>query len=104
MTLAGLIEMLQEDPPETVVPGHGAPLRPLDALSIAEADLSYLRSLHAAVVATLSRGGAREQARAAGLAVDLPRECPSDLAEMRAFNVDRQIEEFLTAPEQTTAE
>jgi hydroxyacylglutathione hydrolase len=103
MTLAGLIEMLREDPPETVIPGHGPPLQALDALSIAEADLSYLRSLHAAVVDALSRGGTRDKARAAGLAVDLPRECPPDLEEMRGFNVDRQIEEVITAPSEAAA-
>jgi glyoxylase-like metal-dependent hydrolase (beta-lactamase superfamily II) len=103
ITLAGLIEMLREDPPETVIPGHGQPLQALDALSIAEADLFYLRSLHAAVVDALSRDGTRDEARAAGLAVDLPRECPPDLEEMRGFNVDRQIEEILTAPSETAA-
>jgi hydroxyacylglutathione hydrolase len=99
ITLAGLIEILREDPPETVIPGHGPPLHALDALSIAEADLSYLRSLHRAVVDALARDGTRDEAHAAGLAVDLPRECPPDLEEMRVFNVDRQIEELLTAPE-----
>jgi glyoxylase-like metal-dependent hydrolase (beta-lactamase superfamily II) len=94
ITLTGLIEMLREDPPDTVIPGHGPPLRALAALSIAEADLSYLRSLYAAVVDALSRSGTRDEARAAGLAVDLPRECPPDLEEMRGFNVDRQIEEI----------
>jgi hydroxyacylglutathione hydrolase len=102
-TLAGLIEMLREDPPETVIPGHGPPLHVSDALSIAEADLSYLRSLHAAVVDALSRHGTRGEARAAGLAVDLPRECPPDLEEMRGFNVDRQIEEILPAPSEAAA-
>ncbi len=101
IALAGLIEMLREDPPETVIPGHGPPLQAPDALSIAEADLSYLRSLHSAVVDVLSGDGTRDDARAAGLAVDLPRECPPDLEEMRGFNVDRQIEEILTAPSET---
>jgi glyoxylase-like metal-dependent hydrolase (beta-lactamase superfamily II) len=104
ITLAGLIEMLREDPPETVIPGHGPPLQALDALSIAEADLSYLRALHAAVVDALSRDGTGDEARAAGLAVDLPRECPPDLEEMRAFNVDRQIEELLPAPSEAAPE
>jgi glyoxylase-like metal-dependent hydrolase (beta-lactamase superfamily II) len=104
ITLAGLIEMLREDPPETVIPGHGPPLQALDALSIAQADLFYLRSLCAAVVDALSRDGTREEARAAGLAVDLPRECPPDLEEMRGFNVDRQIEEILGAPSEAEAE
>jgi len=103
ITLAGLIEMLREDMPETVIPGHGPPLRAPDALRIAEADLSYLRSLSAAVGEVLSRDGTREDARAAGLAVDLPRECPPDLEEMRGFNVDRQIDEMLPAPSEAAA-
>ena len=98
ITLAGLIEMLREDPPDTVIPGHGPPLQAHDALSVAEADLSYLRSLYKAVVDALSRDGTRDEARAAGMAVELPRECPPDLEEMRGFNVDRQIEEILPAP------
>jgi glyoxylase-like metal-dependent hydrolase (beta-lactamase superfamily II) len=39
-TLAGLIETLREDPAETVIPGHGPPLEPEEALRIAEADLN----------------------------------------------------------------
>jgi glyoxylase-like metal-dependent hydrolase (beta-lactamase superfamily II) len=103
ITLAGLIEMLREDPLQTVIPGHGLPLQALDALSIAEADLSYLRSLYAAVVDALSGEGTRDDARAAGLAVELPRECPPDLEEMRGFNVDRQIEAILPAPSEAAA-
>jgi hydroxyacylglutathione hydrolase len=101
--LAGLIEMLREDPPETVIPGHGPPLQAHEALSIAEADLSYLRSLNAVVVDALSRDVTRDEVRAAGLAVDLPRECPPDLEEMRGFNVDRQIDEILPAPAEAAA-
>jgi glyoxylase-like metal-dependent hydrolase (beta-lactamase superfamily II) len=99
MTLAGLIEMLRDDPPETVIPGHGPPLEAEDALGVAEADLRYLRSLHAAVVDALTHDGTRVEARAAGLAVELPRESSPDLDEMRGFNVDRQIEEILPVPE-----
>lgn len=94
-TLAGLIEMLREDPPDAVIPGHGPPLEARAALSVAEADLSYLRALHAAVAGALARGGTRDEAHAAGVAVDLPRECPPDFEEMRGFNVERQIEEIL---------
>jgi glyoxylase-like metal-dependent hydrolase (beta-lactamase superfamily II) len=89
-TLAGLIETLRTDPPEAVIPGHGPPLEPADALRIAEADLVYLRALHAAVAGAATR----EEAHAAGSAVDLPRECAPDLAEMQGFNVDRQIDEI----------
>lgn len=91
LTLAGLIETLREDPPELVIPGHGSPLAPNEALRIAEADLSYLRALHAAV----AEAGTREEAHTAGSAVELPRDCAPDLAEMRGFNVDRQIDEIL---------
>jgi hydroxyacylglutathione hydrolase len=97
LTLAGLIELLREDPPETVFPGHGPPLTAEEALGVAEADLRYLRSLHAAVVDALARDETRDEARATGLAVPLPRECSPDLEEMRGFNVDRQIEEIVPA-------
>ena len=89
-TLAGLIETLREDPPETVIPGHGPSLEPGEALRLAEADLAYLRALHEVVV----EAATREEAHAAGSAVELPRECAPDLAEMRGFNVDRQIDEI----------
>jgi len=97
MTLAGMIEMLTADPPEVVIPGHGPPLDPAQALDVAGADLRYLRAMHDAVVGALNRGGTRDEARETGLAVDLPRECPPDLEEMRGFNVDRQIDEILPA-------
>lgn len=96
-TLAGLIEMLREDPPDAVIPGHGAPLGVEEALGIADADLGYLRALHEAVLDAVSRGCSREEVRAAGAAVDLPRPCAPDLEEMRGFNVDRQIEEVIAA-------
>lgn len=89
-TLAGLVELLREDTPETVIPGHGPPLESDAALRIAEADLAYLRSLHAAVVGAATR----EEARVAGMAVELPRPCAPDLADERGFNVERQIDEI----------
>ena len=101
MTLAGLLELLREDPPETVIPGHGPPISAEEAIGIAEADLGYLRSLHRAVVDALSGGETRDDARAAGLAVALPRASSPDLEEMRGFNVDREIDEIL--PGATTA-
>ena len=95
LTLAGLIELLREDPPETVIPGHGPALTAEEALSVAEADLGYLRSLHVAVVDALAGDGTRDEAQAAGLAVALPRASSPDLDEMRSFNVEREIEELL---------
>ena len=96
-TLARLVEVLREDPPDAVIPGHGPPLGVKEALGIAEADLAYLRALHEAVLDAVRHGWSRERVRAAGLAVDLPRPCASDLEEMRGFNVERQIDEVLAA-------
>jgi glyoxylase-like metal-dependent hydrolase (beta-lactamase superfamily II) len=95
MTLAGLIDLLRHDPPAQVVPGHGPALTAGEALAIAEADLVYLRALHDAVAGALAAGAEREQARAAGLAVEPPREAAADLAGMRSANVDSQLDELL---------
>jgi glyoxylase-like metal-dependent hydrolase (beta-lactamase superfamily II) len=91
-TLASLIELLRNDPPENVFPGHGPALTAAEALVVAEADLVYLRALRDAVA---TAGHDREQARAAGLAVPLPRPAPDDLAGMHAGNVEAQLEELL---------
>ena len=88
-TLAALIDLLRRDPPRRVVPGHGPELSAADALAIAEADLRYLCELHDAVAA----GPTREEARAAGLAVELPRPAADDLAEARAANVEVALAE-----------
>ena len=96
-TLAGLIDVLRHDPPATVVPGHGPALTSAEALQVAEADLAYLRGLRDAVARELTEGADRERARAAGLAVPIPRAAPDDLAEMHAANVEAQLAELLPA-------
>jgi glyoxylase-like metal-dependent hydrolase (beta-lactamase superfamily II) len=93
-TLAGLIEVLRDDPPAAVVPGHGPSLTAAEALGIAEADLAYLRALRDAVAAA---GDDRARARAAALAVPLPRPAPAELAGMHAGNVELQLEELFPA-------
>jgi glyoxylase-like metal-dependent hydrolase (beta-lactamase superfamily II) len=93
-TLAGLVELLRNDPPAAVVPGHGPPLTAAQARAIAEADLAYLHALRDAVAAA---GDDRARARAAALAVPLPRPAPDELAEMHAGNVELQLEELLPA-------
>jgi hypothetical protein len=75
-----------------VVPGHGPPLTAAEALVVAQADLAYLHALRDAVA---TAGGDREKARAAGLAVPLPRPAPADLAGMHEGNVEAQLEELL---------
>jgi glyoxylase-like metal-dependent hydrolase (beta-lactamase superfamily II) len=88
-TLAALIDLLRHDPPGRVVPGHGPELTAAEALAIAEADLAYLLELHDAV----ARGATREDASAAGLAVELPRPAADDLAEAQAANVEAALSE-----------
>ena len=68
-TLASLVELLRNDPPAHVVPGHGPALTAEEALTIAEADLAYLRALRDAVAASPDD---RERARAAAIAVRCP--------------------------------
>jgi hydroxyacylglutathione hydrolase len=91
-TLASLIELLRNDPPAHVVPGHGPVLTAAEALAIAEADLEYLRALRDAVAASRDD---REGARSAAIAVALPRPAPDELAPMHAGNVEAQLEELL---------
>ncbi|MDX6411266.1 MAG: hypothetical protein QOE91_782, partial [Gaiellaceae bacterium] len=94
-TLATLIELLRNDPPAHVVPGHGPAHTAAEALSIAEDDLAYLRALRGAALAA---GDERERARAAAIAVPLPRAAPDDLAAMHARNADMQLAELLAEP------
>jgi glyoxylase-like metal-dependent hydrolase (beta-lactamase superfamily II) len=94
LTLAGLIDLLRNDPPARVFPGHGPELTAAEALEIAEQDLAYLHRLRDAV-ASLLRSGGRSAAREAGLAVRLPREAPSDLSAGHVANVEAQLGELV---------
>ena len=100
-TLAGLIELLRHDPPGRIYPGHGPPLTAAEALAIAETDLAYLRDLRDEIAASLADGRTAVAARAAGLAVALPREASPDLVAMRAANVEAQLEELLPMKDAT---
>ena len=91
-TLASLIDLLRNDPPAHVMPGHGPALTAAEALTIAEADLAYLRAIRDAVV---EARGDRDQARSAAMAVSPPRPAADDLGQMRAGNVEAQVEELL---------
>jgi len=91
-TLAGLVDLLETDPPAHVVPGHGPALTAGEALAIARADLAYLRALRDAVAGAR---GDRDAARAAAASVPPPRSAPDDLAESLASNVEAQLAELL---------
>jgi len=95
-TLAGLIDLLRNDPPETVASGHGPLLDAAQALAIAEADLDYLHRLRAAVAEALP--GGRDAAFAAGLAVEPPRPAwPEFHDESQRGNVEAQLAELREA-------
>lgn len=94
MTLAGLVTLLEHDPPGQVFPGHGPPLGAGDALETARQDLAYLHELRAAVAGALA-SGTTDTARDAGRAVRPPRAAPSDLADELAGNVESQLAELV---------
>jgi hydroxyacylglutathione hydrolase len=93
-TLAGLIDLLEHDPPALVIPGHGGPLDPGEARAIAISDLDYLHALRHAVAGSLADGTGREAALAAAQAVPPPRSLPIDAPEARR-NAERQYEELV---------
>jgi hydroxyacylglutathione hydrolase len=93
-TLSGLIDLLEHDPPASVIPGHGAPLTASEATAIAIADLEYLHALRAAVGHSIAAGADREAALAAATAVAPPRSLPIDAPEARR-NAERQYEELV---------
>jgi glyoxylase-like metal-dependent hydrolase (beta-lactamase superfamily II) len=88
-TLAALIDLLGHDPPGRVFPGHGPELTADEAFAVAEADLGYLWELHDAVALCTTR----EDARAAGLAVEVPRPAAGDLAQAQGANVEAALAE-----------
>lgn len=88
-TLTALIDLLRADPPARVVPGHGPELTAADALAVAEADLTYLWELHDAVASATTP----DEARIAGLAVEVPRPAADDLVDERAANIEAALAE-----------
>ena len=94
-TLATLIDVLENDPPALVIPGHGPAHSAAAALEIARADLTYVHAIRAAI---LAGPGGRDEARARALALPWPRGEDEDDAESHAENVERHLDELL-APE-----
>jgi glyoxylase-like metal-dependent hydrolase (beta-lactamase superfamily II) len=93
-TLAALSDSLERDPAEHVLPGHGRPLGSREALRIAAEDLDYLHALKAAMRAELAGGGGREQAIAAGAAIEVPRGAGDDDGRLRHDNAEQQLAEL----------
>jgi glyoxylase-like metal-dependent hydrolase (beta-lactamase superfamily II) len=96
-TLAALSDSLARDPVEHVVPGHGRALGSREALQIAAQDLDYLHALKAAMRSALAGGAAREQAIAAGAAVEVPRGSGDDDSRLRQDNAEQQLTELAPA-------
>jgi hydroxyacylglutathione hydrolase len=91
-SLALMIEVLTADPPELVIPGHGRPLTPDEAVEIGRADLSYLFELRSVVGAALAEGA---DAIAAGASVVTPRPVANDEATRRE-NARLQLLELMS--------
>jgi glyoxylase-like metal-dependent hydrolase (beta-lactamase superfamily II) len=96
-TLAALSDTLERDPVEFVVPGHGRPLSGPEALQVAAEDLDYLHALKTAVASALADGAGREQAIAAGAAVEVPRGAGDDDGRLRHDNAEQQLTELAPA-------
>jgi glyoxylase-like metal-dependent hydrolase (beta-lactamase superfamily II) len=92
-TLAALADVLDHDPPERIVAGHGHCLDPHRARTIAEEDLGYLHHLRATMAEALASGAGETDAVAAGAAIEPPRTTvPSE--ERRVENARHQLEEL----------
>ena len=96
-TLAALLDSLERDPAEHVVPGHGRALGRREALQIAAQDLDYLHALKAAVRSALAAGAGRDEAIAAGAAVEVPRGAGDDDGRLRQDNAEQQLTELAPA-------
>jgi hydroxyacylglutathione hydrolase len=96
-TLAALCDVLEHDPVAHVAPGHGRALSGQEALAIAREDLAYLHALKAAVRSALASGATREEAAAAGAAVDVPRAAGDDDGRLRHDNAEQQLSELAPA-------
>jgi glyoxylase-like metal-dependent hydrolase (beta-lactamase superfamily II) len=96
-TLAALSDALGRDPAAVVAPGHGRALDAREALAIAYQDLAYLHALKAAMRSALAQGARREEAIAAGAAVDVPRAAGEDDGRLRRDNAELQLAELTAA-------
>lgn len=96
-TLTALSDELGRDPAEHVTPGHGRALTGTEAEEIAREDLAYLHALKTAVRGALAGGATREQAIAAGAAVDVPRGAGDDDGRLRHDNAEQQLSELAPA-------
>jgi glyoxylase-like metal-dependent hydrolase (beta-lactamase superfamily II) len=96
-TLAALSDSLERDPVQHVAPGHGRALHAHEALQVAAEDLDYLHALKAAVRSALAGGASREQAVAAGAAIEVPRGAEDDDGRLRQDNAEQQLTELAPA-------
>jgi hydroxyacylglutathione hydrolase len=96
-TLAALSDALGREPAAHVIPGHGRPLDTPEALRVAREDLEYLHALKAEVRSALAGGATREQAIAAGAAVEVPRPLGDDDGSLRHDNAVQQLSELAPA-------
>ena len=97
-TLAALSDALERDPVERVAPGHGRPLGVSEALQIARRGPRLPARAQGALCARRFRTApTREQAIAAGAAVDVPRGAGDDDGRLRHDNAEQQLTELAPA-------
>jgi glyoxylase-like metal-dependent hydrolase (beta-lactamase superfamily II) len=96
-TLAALSDLLERDPVALVTPGHGCALDATEAVRIAREDLAYLHALKAAMRSALAAGATRDEALAAGAAVEVPRPAGDDDGRLRHDNAENQLAELTSA-------
>jgi glyoxylase-like metal-dependent hydrolase (beta-lactamase superfamily II) len=96
-TLAALLTELERDPVDLVTPGHGRALNGTEAREITRDDLDYLHALKQAMRFALAGGATREQAIAAGAAVEVPRGAGDDDGRLRHDNAEQQLSELAPA-------
>lgn len=96
-TVEALRGVLEHDPPDLIVAGHGQWLDAGSALAIAEEDLAYLHALRTAVSVSLALSRDADEAVREGAAVEPPRATGENDAR-RIENARHQVAELQPSP------
>ena len=96
-TLAALSDALERDPVELVTPGHGRALSGAEALADRGRGSRLPARAQGGDALALAGGATREQAIAAGAAVEVPRGAGDDDGRLRHDNAEQQLSELAPA-------
>ena len=92
-SLTFLLDLLEDDPPDAILSGHGRELKATEARRVAGEDLQYLHALRRAVSDSLAAGAGSASAIAAGARVEPPR-APGGGDARREENARHQLTEL----------